>query len=389
MKYSIQLFGVAALCALLASACSESTTAGEPDLGGITFDAGPDLGGPDLGPDLAGPPGGGNVGAACETTTDCTGIAQCAPEPDFPGGYCTIDCTADDCPTGSACTPVGRDSAICLDECDPAAATRECRTGYGCANTMGGASVCIPGCTDDTDCADGTVCDTTANGGACYTEGSAIGDACLDSAMCTAGGFCYAEDFQGWPGGACSEFGCDPTDGTGCPAGAICGPGFRGNGLCFAACMLDTECRTGYRCAVNPGVPGTKFCAPILNAADVGQACSGRDGVACAGGNCLREIDTGYPGSYCAQNVCTPGAAVSDCPGDSVCVLDGATSRCLDSCTLPTDCRAGYGCLPVDGTAPAGPLYCKPACTLDAQCVNMGSTCNLTTGLCVAAPPAP
>lgn len=388
MKHSIQLFFAAALCAIVGTACSSSKTADMPDMGpGITFDAGPDLGGPDLGPDLAGPPPAGNVGAPCEAAMDCTGDAACIPAPDFPGGYCTIDCAAVDCPTGSLCVPVDRTNTICLDECDPAAATRQCRAGYGCAETMFGA-ICVPGCTDDTDCPTDTQCDTSGgNGGSCYAPGASVGDACVDDTMCPAGGFCYAEDFAGWPGGACVQFGCDAASGSGCPADSTCIPGRR-SGLCVADCMIDADCRTGYRCADNAALAGTKYCAPILAASDIGQPCSGMAGVACAGGNCLREIDTGYPGSYCAQNGCTPGATGTGCPGDTLCVVDGTTNRCLDTCAAEADCRDGYACTPVDATEPTSPMYCKPACTLDAQCVNAGATCNLVTGLCVP-PPAP
>ncbi len=377
-----------ALTALALAACSESKTAVGTDAGsGITFDAGPDLGAPDLGPDLSGPPASGNVGAPCTGDGECTGGAQCAPAPDFPGGYCTQLCGDVDCPTGSACTPIdGRGTMICLDECDPAAATRQCRMGYGCAPTMFGPAVCVPGCTDDTDCTGGTVCDPSGGfAGACYSPDASVGDACTDDAMCPSGGFCFAEAFGGWPDGMCILFGCDATDGTGCPEGATCIPGRR-SGLCVSDCATDGDCRAGYRCADNAALAGTRYCAPVLAAADIGQPCSGMDGVACAGGSCLREIDTGYPGSYCAQNGCTPGASASGCPGDTVCVADGTTNRCLDACAAEADCRDGYACTPVDPSAMSGPSYCKPACTMNVQCVNDGATCDTATGLCAPPP---
>jgi hypothetical protein len=377
-----------AVAALALTACSESKTADGTDAGpGITFDAGPDLGPPDLGPDLAAPPSGGSIGAACTDDTECSGDGQCAPAPDFPGGYCTQLCGDTDCPTGSACTPIdGMGTMICLDECDPAAAVRQCRMGYGCAQTMFGPAVCVPGCTDDTDCTGGTVCDPTGGfAGSCYSPDASIGDACTDDAMCPAGGFCFAEDFGGWPGGACIGFGCDAAANTGCPAESVCIPGRRG-GLCVADCATDGDCRTGYRCAANPSGTDTRYCAPLLDARDVGQPCSSRDGVACAGGSCLREVDTGYPGSYCALNGCTPGATDTGCPGDTLCVADGTTNRCLDACAAEADCRDGYACTPVDATSTGGPSYCKPACTMNVQCVNDGATCNTMTGLCTPPP---
>jgi len=392
MTYSNRFLCAAALCcALSAAACSESTTGDEPDLGpGITFDAGPDIGTPDLGTDLGPLPVAGNVGAPCESGAECTADAQCIPAPDFPSGYCTILCGDVDCPSGSTCTPIdGRGTMICLDECDPAATSRECRAGYGCAETMFGPAVCIPGCTDDTDCTGGTICDTSGGGGGqCYSPDASIGDACEDEAMCPAGGFCFAEGFAGWPGGACTQFGCDAAAGTGCPADATCIQGRRG-GLCFADCAIDADCRAGYRCADNSARAGTRYCGPILATADIGQACSGMGTVACAGGNCLREIDTGYPGSYCSQNGCALGTTPSGCPGDTLCVADGTVNRCLDACAADADCRDGYTCAAIDAADPASLMYCKPACTMDVQCVNDGATCTVATGLCAAPPPPP
>lgn len=387
MTYSIRLLCAAALCATLGTACSTSKTAPTTDMGtGITFDAGPDLGVLDLGPDFGGLPPVGEIGASCEIDTDCAAGGMCIPASDFPGGYCTLDCAMIDCPTGAICTPVGGGSTYCLDECDPTAATRSCRAGYGCAATMVG-SVCVPGCSDDTDCSGGTLCDTTGgNGGQCYTPGASVGDPCADDSLCPAGAFCFAEAFSGWPAGMCVVMGCDAAAGTGCPDGATCLP--RGRmAICVSSCAMDSDCRAGYHCADNTALAGTKACVPILPPADIGQPCSAAGGVSCAGGSCLREASTGYPGSYCAQNGCTLGAVGSGCPGDTLCVADGATNRCLDACTAEADCRDGYACTQADPADPAAGSYCKPACTLDAQCVNTGATCVTATGLCTPPPP--
>jgi hypothetical protein len=388
MTHAIRLFFAAALCALVGTACSSSKTTPPTDLGtGITFDAGPDLGPQDLGSDFGGFPPPGDVGAACEAPTDCTATdAMCIPATDFPGGYCTIDCTAADCPVGSVCMQVGPSTSYCLDECDPASATRQCRTGYGCAETAMG-SVCVPGCSDDTDCTGGTLCNVDGNGGQCYTPGSNVGDPCTGDALCPAGAFCLSEDYYGWPAGMCVTMGCDAVAGTGCPTGSTCTARGSRMTICVAACTVNADCRTGYECLHPTGTTGAGNCSPILPPGDIGQPCSAAGGVSCAGGSCLREASSGYPGSYCTLNGCTPGTTGSGCPGDTLCVADGTTNRCLDACTANSDCRDAYTCTPIDPADVTLGQYCKPSCTLDTQCVNAGATCTVATGRCTPPPP--
>jgi hypothetical protein len=375
----------------VAVGCSESVTA-DVDMGTtITFDAGPDLGAPDFGTDLGPLPPVGTVGAPCATDDDCMGDAACIPPTTFPGGYCAIDCTSTgECPEGSECLQVDRTTSLCLDTCDPGASARQCRPGYGCAPTMTGTAVCLPGCTDDSDCSGGTRCDPSGGlAGSCFDPSAAIGDACVDESQCPMGAFCLAESFAGWPDGMCIVFGCDPTTGAGCPSGGTCIQGRRG-GLCVGACMTDGDCRRGYRCADNAAASGGRYCAPVLAARDLGQPCSGgRGSVACAGGTCLREFETGFPGSYCSFTPCTLGATGVDdgCPGDGVCVAGGGgRTYCLDGCTATTDCRRGYECRPIDPSTPDGEKGCMPACASAADCVNDGATCDTSTGLCSPPP---
>lgn len=91
--------------------------------------------------------GAGAVGATCTTLTDCSGgqsgfcLTEAA-QPEFAGGYCSIDCTASGmCPAGAACTTVGMmGERICLDSCTT---DNDCRNGYTC-DVFDGQSVCIP-----------------------------------------------------------------------------------------------------------------------------------------------------------------------------------------------------------------------------------------------------
>jgi hypothetical protein len=89
-------------------------------------------------PDLATP----IVGGPCATDADCGGLhcVVSAGNGDnsvgFSGGYCTTDCSASACPTGSTCADVGN-SKLCLATCPPAS----CRTGYSCC---GNVAACTP-----------------------------------------------------------------------------------------------------------------------------------------------------------------------------------------------------------------------------------------------------
>src|SRR5690606_14094936 len=124
---------------------------------------------------------------------DCDSICLTEAE-GFVGGYCSAPCGAGvECPLGSVCTPVGDDEALCLQACEAGTDPRSCRAGYGCATGIGGPPICLPGCTDASDCGEGRACNPTGGfntSGACYTEGAAIGDPCLESTACPADNRC-------------------------------------------------------------------------------------------------------------------------------------------------------------------------------------------------------
>jgi len=55
------------------------------------------------------------LGARCDTKADCQ--ETCAPDPEYPGGFCTLTCLrASDCPSGATC--VAEEGGVCLFECD-------------------------------------------------------------------------------------------------------------------------------------------------------------------------------------------------------------------------------------------------------------------------------
>ena len=255
----------------LALGCTESHTEGDGEAdAGITFmppapaiDAGFD-GGFDAGPGIP-------VGIACTTDAECGEGAYCLSEAEgFADGYCTAPCVVDDeCPSGSACIEAGGGMSLCLDSCDPAATERECRSFYGCASGFGIPSpVCIPGCTDDSDCPPGRSCNP-AGGGECYNPAASPYDPCEGSIDCNDGERCNSEYRRGWPGGMCGAFGCDPMADTGCPEDGHCIPGGRsGFGRCIDGCETDTDCRAGYACRAPDAYPDRLVCTAACTADD-------------------------------------------------------------------------------------------------------------------------
>jgi hypothetical protein len=87
------------------------------------------------------------VGQACSTTAGCPlgPFAVCYTAAfGFPGGYCTIDCSANrgTCTGDSVCINAGGVGDVCADTCGSNA---DCRSGYTCQDALGdGTLVCAP-----------------------------------------------------------------------------------------------------------------------------------------------------------------------------------------------------------------------------------------------------
>jgi hypothetical protein len=224
------------------------------------------------------------VGAACAAAADCAGD-YCFPAADgWPGGYCSqleCDTTA---PTTS-CLPYGGDGfcvdvgdagapyGVCFDRCDPAGT--DCRTGYTCEDYgLGGASdgLCFP----TPVCGNGIVesgeeCEppsTSTCTAACQGTGTAeVGAVCTSNVDC-GGNYCFAAA-DGWPGGYCSQIGCDlSAPKTSCLAwgpDAVCvnlGGSATPVGGCLDGCKpMQNNCRTGYACYPS-GLGGSWVCYP-------------------------------------------------------------------------------------------------------------------------------
>lgn len=388
-----------------------------PD-GSTDRDAGPGDDDADVDPDTGPtPPPAGAPGSACATDDDCTDGACISEEDGFLGGYCVVlGCDPDDgsgCPEGSSCLEVGGGQTACFAMCDPSGADDTCRMGYACASGLGiPEPICLPGCSDSSDCPEGRECDPSGGdgNGVCFDPSARPGGPCRDETACPGGSFCLSEEFSGYPDGACAIFECDPTSGRGCTDDSVCVQFETRRGpiaYCLAACELGAPdaCREAYRCDTNAPTgrtfcaaacrndddcddgrscnPGTGLCAPPFNPDLLGNTCSGRMG--CTGGTCFREVDTGYPGAYCGYRGCdtTMPDAMDGCPGDGVCTTIGTSPVCHQGCVVDGDCRAGYACRDVDAMRADRGRACLPACTSSAQCANEGFTCR-PDGRCAA-----
>jgi len=252
----------------------------------------------------------------------------------WPGGYCTRTCASSAaCPSGSTCGYIddATGSGVCVKACTTDA---QCRAdGYKCMNGDG-----VPG----------NECLGAATGS------GAVGDPCTSVGECSGGvaGSCLTSVW--WPAGYCSRT-CSA--GAPCPSGSGCGwvDAATGEGICTKTCTADAQCRAdGYRCLDEDGVTATKECVgAAIGTGAVGAACQSIG--ECAGypyGAC--QADPGFPSGYCTV-WCGTGEAT--CPAGSECVAFQAASACLDTCTGSSDCRGGYECKNMGGTAA---LECFP-----------------------------
>lgn len=394
-----------ACASLIATACSESHMT-EPDaaivieLDGAMLDGGP----PDTGPVED------HLGEACSADEACGTDGVCLNEPDFlPGGYCSRACSSDeDCGPGGACLMVGMGQQLCFRSCEPGASPRQCRPGYGCGSFgFGAPPVCLGGCSDDTDCPSGLMCEpdsVIAVAGSCFDPGAGVGDACASADECPASGFCLDEDGNGWPEGSCVGIsGCDPDANTGCDGDAQCIP-TGDTPLCVDGCTTAADCRPGYECSGLMAFPTRLVCNPACTSDDqcsAGNVCNAALGTCdvpfdpdalggecsrfrggCEGGSCLAERELGFPRGYCAYTGCTVGDDTT-CPTGGACSPTAAGGGvCFDACATDSDCRGGYACRNVVPSDATSSLACLPACDADADCASMMRRCNVGTGLC-------
>lgn len=148
--------------------------------------------------------GGAAIGDACARPSDCF-TNFCVSANDLPGGYCTLDCTANDavCGAGASCSDFfgNGTNANCMAHCTNGTAGQDtCRPGYVCelywlADPT--QPVCAEACIQNSDCPaqpDGGMSLFTCESGYCC--GSSLykcctgGPACADGSACGSDGYC-------------------------------------------------------------------------------------------------------------------------------------------------------------------------------------------------------
>lgn len=304
----------------------------------------------------------GDLGTPCAEDGDCAG-GRCIVERNqgydgetyrmWVGGYCadgtwSAGCDPADvsgCGPGSRCVHLGtilcEDRWACMDACayaDPSGVPYDqnacCRTGYRCDALW---QVCVPGCSNDRQCCEVW---TDDDGDDQRDAGEVVLDTTCDHV-------------------------CSP-DTFGCVGGS--------SGDWTSECTLDAHCPPGGTCL-------TQKCSNTLAESFEGGLCVGfgctldPEGCVEAGGGCTLDPSTSLLGAVCVAP-CSTGVA----PGDP-----------------ESDCRDGYGCMPVCSSGWVGELppegrdgYCWPArgtgaapesmyepCTDDDQCAS-----ELGLGVC-------
>jgi hypothetical protein len=330
--------------------------------------------------------GGGGVGDACDTNSDCD-----------PGLVCD--------PLRNTCQLPSADAAT-----DSGGGTSS-DSGGGTSTDSGGGSSADSGGGTTTDSGPAALGDT---GAACTAPGD-----CADTPSPGDAPLCIPDAF-GFPGGYCTNTDCD-IGLQDCPGSdAMCITGDMGGNLCVDICLTDTDCRPGYNCfdlGLLAGTPGSGplACLPLCaddTDCDPGQMCDttaftcftpgASVGDACdlpadcpTGSFCITEPLLGFPGGYCSADCDPSGPGGGTCPSGGTCYetdpMDPTAGTCLLDCTAGpgggTCARAGYSCsdqLPFGGmlTSPA----CVPDCMSDSDCTVAGNTCEQIVGLCQPTP---
>lgn len=188
------------------------------------------------------------AGTPCETVAEClTGDlteadAECLMEIKywiFKNGYCVRKTNNAPCPDGTKAFDYASDgdNYLCAVECSE---VNPCdREGYYCSNKVLG--VCLPKCTRDSDCREGSYCDVNAE---CAKNPSSLGGSCQDDAECISPMWCIPPSV--FDEGYCTAD-CLPGDDSTCPDDGKCVSRKSGGGsklnMCLAPCSSDSDCR--------------------------------------------------------------------------------------------------------------------------------------------------
>jgi hypothetical protein len=198
-------------------------------------------------------------GGPCTSDSQCAGgiCWEEAGEGNFPGGFCTRDCSSQSCPgpTG-VCFEVGP-GRRCYQECDTSS---ECRQGYACFDEWdSGMTICRPHCVYNAQCPATGQCNLWTGRCEGPTTGGENGDQVVDGVGCKSRHYVYFNERS-----YCVSH-CDLTAPV-CPGDDICsdvfGAGAGDLGLCLRSCDTPADCtRSGFYCVSNPYGSG-QVCLP-------------------------------------------------------------------------------------------------------------------------------
>lgn len=303
----------------------------------------------------------------------CTGDDDCPAGRICRSGACHgITCSSiEDCPIGSVCGDDGlchrgcRLHAecgafeVCADgaciprldctACRPCQRSRDCGTGYFCANFGEGTRLCTKSCASSAECDGDSVCHVVQPGfGFCGSPD--------DEEFCPAQYACMNVACPGL-GDSCGSCGARSDTCVDTSAGAVCS----------CTCSTDIDCDGG-RCLPNP-VNGQPSCYP----ADALSACGDVQcppGTVCDGGECLASCgsQTCRAGEICEGGACVP--LCPTCPAGEVC--DPVRRSCvMDDACLGVQCGDGQRCVEGACHTACGAGICKAGQTCDGgKCVS-------------------
>ncbi len=344
--------------------------------------------------------------AGCLVDSDCQDAGAVCAVPGEPFGC--FGCYGDaGCPPGESCNENPRGFGYsCVPNCVDAGTA--CPANEMCNEQIG---LCVPGCTGDGNCGDGSpVCDTTIEPPIC-AECATVADcsssmpgclqtpscptcalkcgACVSDVDCPAGLHCFNETFCG-----CS----DKSECAGLEGTPVCFGLDAGFAAGNCACLSSADCDAGSVC--DSRYPFAVYLQGNLFSEPFGGACI----PSCAGAAadfCSNNFGSANPVCNPVTGYCVPCTQDSDCTAAATqpwqtpsCIPfedGGATISYLPF--VPTGggqcgCRSTAAC--DDGLtcqAPSGPGECVSPCTLIDGIDSCGAQfgggfCNTFTGLC-------